>query len=297
MLQTPHLVKILAIIVYYVVNSMEYDVSSRGGFLDFLLFGPCKCKCGLPNRQGRPSAGEYLNNYEFPWLALIQMAGGVTASGTLINNKYIITTASLLKGMTPFDIKVTLGQIDRCIPDISSLNVSVESIYRHKEFNPGTGMHDIALLKLSSPVSFEKRISPICLSTPQSSYVGQVATFVGWPLPIDERTQTRCRPRKLGLPVLDHQNCQKSALDSELITGDKRCAGVIGTTSVICKSDEGSPVMYRSYAGVYELIGIVSEQNECSDKSGTALYTTINEHLSWITENTKDACYCLKTNY
>ncbi|KAF5273095.1 hypothetical protein FQR65_LT04837 [Abscondita terminalis] len=59
--------------------------------------------------------------------------------------------------------------------------------------------------------------------------------------------------------------------------------------------DQGGPVMYRSYGGVYEIIGIVNALNDCGDTPAVAMYTTINEHLQWITENTKDACYCFKS--
>ncbi|KAF5295124.1 hypothetical protein FQA39_LY13275 [Lamprigera yunnana] len=269
---------------------------SRGGFLEF-LFGNCKCKCGLPNRQARLIGGEYLRNYEFPWLAILQIKEKYSVFGTLINNKYVITGASALAGLSPFDVKVTLGQQDRCTPDVSSLNVSVEKVIIHKEFNPTNKAHDIALLKLSSSIIFEKRILPICLSSPDSTYVGQVATFVGWEHFREEnKHMPNCRLRKVGLPVLDFSNCYQSLHVSNFLTTDKRCAGIIGTKNVICQVDEGGPVMYRSYGGIYELIGIIHNKNDCNDENtSTTLFTSINDYLTWITSNTLDACYCLKT--
>lgn len=54
--------------------------------------------------------------------------------------------------------------------------------------------------------------------------------------------------------------------------------------------------MYRSHKGVYELIGVLTDQNACEDDStNTALYTRVNDHLAWIVQNTRDACYCIKT--
>lgn len=63
-----------------------------------MFLSPCKCKCGVPNREARLLGGEYLRGYEFPWLALIQIKGVSTIPGTLINDRYVITAASTLLG-------------------------------------------------------------------------------------------------------------------------------------------------------------------------------------------------------
>ncbi|RZC33799.1 trypsin-1 [Asbolus verrucosus] len=263
-------------------------------------------ECGVPNRKARFVGGEYLRGYEFPWLSLIQVQGKgeeeegkKTVPGALINNKYVITEAAQLVGLTPYDVKVTLGQFDRCSFDVSSMNVSVDKIIIHPDFSPENKANDLALLKLSNPVIFERRISPICLSVPGHNYLGQVATIVGWPpneAAEEEEATTSCRPKKLGLPVLDNIECLETAQDPTFISTDKGCVGLVGTPSVVCEDDAGTPVMYRSHAGVYELIGILTDQNQCEeDSKSTALYTKINDHLWWITKNTRDACYCFKT--
>lgn len=46
------------------------------------------------------------------------------------------------------------------------MNVSVESVIVHPEFNPESRNHDLALIRLSRPTKFEKRISPVCLPNP-----------------------------------------------------------------------------------------------------------------------------------
>lgn len=66
---------------------------------------------------------------------------------------------------TPFDIKVTLGQYDTCLPDVSSYNVSIDSIQIHPDFNSANRAHDLGLLRVSHVITFERRINPICLPT------------------------------------------------------------------------------------------------------------------------------------
>ncbi|XP_045479041.1 serine protease 7-like [Harmonia axyridis] len=259
------------------------------------LFSPCQCKCGIKNLEARFLGGEYTKGHEFPWLAMIQIKGFAATTATLINSRYVITAASELIGLTPYDIKITFGQYDRCFPDVSSTNVSVEKILIHPDFNPSSRAHNIALIKTTGPILFERRISPICLGFPGTKYLGQVATVAGWDQSKSpqETTSPSCRPKKVGLPVLGASECLLSSKEQNP-GDDKGCLGILGAPSIVCEGDAGSPVMYRSYDGVYELIGIMTDTNDCSSKPSTAFYTRIDEHLSWITKSTKEGCYCLK---
>ena len=65
--------------------------------------------------------------------------------------------------VSPFLVKVTLGAYDRCIGDLTSINVSVSNIIPLPFFDPRTGNHDLALLKLTNPVTFSDYIRPVCL--------------------------------------------------------------------------------------------------------------------------------------
>jgi hypothetical protein len=66
-------------------------------------------------------------------------------------------------------VKVTLGVYDRCRMDISSVNDSISGITVLPNYDARTGNHDIALLKLTNPVTFNDNIKPVCL--PQASKI------------------------------------------------------------------------------------------------------------------------------
>lgn len=158
---------------------------------------------------------------------------------------------------TPYDIKVTLGHYDLCFPDISSINISVESVFIHPDFNPGNRAHDLALLRLANIASLERRIRPICLPTPgnknviqsdtnlsgclmsilATSYLGQVATIVSWQEgeTVGGQVEATCRPRKIGLPVLGSNECMRNFAQMEFLSSDKGCAGIVGGPSYVCK--------------------------------------------------------------
>ncbi|CAG9822560.1 unnamed protein product [Phaedon cochleariae] len=304
--------------------------AQKGVIFDFLLnslqsqSNTCKiCKCGIPNRETRFLGGEYLTGHEFPWSALVYLHNNVSSPfpATLINDRYLVTAANNVIGLTPLDMKIGVGQYDICFPDVNSINVSVATIIINPEFSPGNRAHDIALLKLSTPITFTRTVQPICLAAQNARYLGQVATVSGWAEYANTTTNATtptagvndtanangtaagtgvtavrsCRPRKLGLPVLSYSECQQYAYDVRYVSPDKGCVGVVGSASPICEVDSGAAVMYRNYKGVYDIIGVLGDRNVCDSNPSLALYTTISDHLPWITQSTKDACYCYRS--
>ncbi|XP_076172351.1 vitamin K-dependent protein C [Ptiloglossa arizonensis] len=271
------------------------------GVLDFLFgrFKSCgNCLCGRPNRSsgGRFLGGEYTQPHEFPWLANIHVRSQLLLSGVLINDRYVLTAASQLVSVTAAEIKVSLGEHDRCSLDVSSATVSVESVTLYPEYNRDSHAHDLALIKLSQPIKFERRISPICLPNPGSTYLGQVGTLVGWTVSKtkDRNNNQTCRPRKLGLPILGYNECIKAGIDPTVFHNDSGCVGVLGGSSIVCENDIGSSVQYRSYAEVYDLVGIISDINKCNGVPAVSIFTRMGSHLNWLLQQTKDACYCPK---
>ncbi|XP_050509582.1 clotting factor G beta subunit-like [Diabrotica virgifera virgifera] len=259
------------------------------------IFNPCVCKCGVPNREARLVGGEYLTGHEFPWAASIQVNDGnsnvSSLAATLITPKYLLTSASNVIGITPRDIKVTLGQTDRCHPDTTSVNMSVDRIMIHPEYNPGSRAHDIALIRLNTPAKLDKRILPICLPSANYRYVNQVGIVYGW----SDNGNVTCRAKKVGLPILTSEECLKGFNDPEYVTSDKGCLGVPGSVSPVCKGDSGSPVMYRSKHGSYDVVGVLGDKNEC-EEINLATYASVVDHLPWILQNTKDSCFCSRLN-
>ncbi|KAL7289315.1 hypothetical protein TKK_0017246 [Trichogramma kaykai] len=277
-------------------------------FLDVLLgkFRPClNCVCGKSNRGGtaRFLGGEYTDTHEFPWLANIHVRNNLLVSGILINDRYVLTAASQLLGATPPEIKVALGEYDRCHIDVSSVNMSVDAVILHPEFSYEARAHDLALIRLSRSTQFERRVQPVCLPEPGATYLGQVGTLTGWTEKsssirsengtdgVDSRS---CRPRKLGLPILGRRECLKSGVKPSNYHEESGCVGVVGYNSILCQNDAGTSVLHRSYNGYYDLVGMLSDINNCNDTVGTAVFTRIGPHMNWIYHKTRDACYCLK---
>lgn len=63
--------------------------------------------------------------------------------------------------------------------------------------------------------------------------MGQVATMVGWDKIENGSEKSGCRPRKLGLPVLELSRCFGTVVQQ--LSADKGCVGVVGSQNPFCK--------------------------------------------------------------
>lgn len=99
-------------------------------------------------------------------------------AGSLINHRYVITAAHCLKSDIPlFNLThVRLGEWDATTnPDVDEsydtgpvkndpfVDIRIEEIIMHEDYNNVTRHNDIALLRLSTYVNYTSFIKPICL--------------------------------------------------------------------------------------------------------------------------------------
>lgn len=73
---------------------------------------------------------------------------------------------NIICSVTAAEVKVSLGEYDLCNLDVSSSTISVESLILYPEYNIESHAHNLALIKLSQTVKFERRLLPICLPNP-----------------------------------------------------------------------------------------------------------------------------------
>ena len=81
---------------------------------------------------------------------------------------------------TLLSLQVLVGvhDISKAVSDDKKV---VSKIRRHPKYNNNNADYDIAILFLSSPLTFSSSIGAVCLpASTQSLYTGQVATVTGW---------------------------------------------------------------------------------------------------------------------
>lgn len=211
----------------------------------------------------------------------------ISCGGALINDQYILTAANCFYGIQMPMISVYLGGHLRTEFNLNRRNtLSVEKIIMHEDYNDTQVVHDIALLKLTKPVQFSEKVSPICLpkngpmeyktlkaarwgatehTGAGASELMQVDLF---PIPFDE-----CN---------EHWNSKLNPLYHFCARGENKD---------VCQGDSGSPLMGRK-AGKYFAAGIVSFGKDCGGVT-PGVYTNVISYVDWISQKTEDSNYCL----
>ncbi|XP_019745320.1 chymotrypsin-like protease CTRL-1, partial [Hippocampus comes] len=145
-----------------------------------LLFGMItECggqECGqAPLNNGNPGA----TPGAWPWQVSLHSSGGHFCSGLLITDEWVLSAAHCFS--TPGSVTAFVGRHSQTGSNPNEQIRSVSLNISHPDFNPITFDNDVALGKLSPPVTFNDFIRPICLAASGSTFFdGTQSWFTGW---------------------------------------------------------------------------------------------------------------------
>uniref|UniRef100_A0A8B9R6V3 Peptidase S1 domain-containing protein n=1 Tax=Astyanax mexicanus TaxID=7994 RepID=A0A8B9R6V3_ASTMX len=213
----------------------------------------------------------------WPWQVSIQSLGSHFCGGSLINNNWILSAAHCFQS-TPAGLSVFLGKQSLQTSELNSLTITVAQIINHPSYVSSTHDNDIALLQLSSSVTFSDYIQPVCLAAAGSTLgSGTLVWVTGWG---DISSDGKCFATSVELPIVSNTACT-SAYGSGSITSNMMCAGLSQGGKDSCQGDSGGPLVIKQSTG-WTQAGIVSFGYGCALPKIPGVYARVSEYQNWI---------------
>ncbi|KAK3520726.1 hypothetical protein QTP70_030593 [Hemibagrus guttatus] len=221
--------------------------------------------CGKPPLNTKIVGGVDAPPGNWPWQVSFQIRGSHFCGGSLISENWVLSAAHCFQSVVASNVKVLLGLEDVQGTNPNKQQRSVSKIINHEDYSESSTVYnDIALVQLSSSVTFNNYIVPVCLSTNSSSFstgtnvwitgFGRVGYNVDLPYP-----QTL---QEVQVLTLSNNDCAK-VYGSNVILDNMICAGVPEGGKDSCQGDSGGPLVFKQNT-TWVQVGIVSFGSGCA---------------------------------
>ncbi|KAG7211723.1 hypothetical protein KM043_010969 [Ampulex compressa] len=249
------------------------------------------CVCGV-GRKTRIVGGNVTSVYEYPWLVSMTRRGTFYCAGSLITRRHILTAAHCLEGFEMRTIKLVLADQDRSSLGPNAVVRRIKSIVMHEDFHTYTFNNDIAIIEMDRPVRVDGFIRTACLPEDKAiDYTGAMATVVGWGR-TGESKPVSDELRKVSLPILSQEECDRAGYQKNRITENMFCAGYLEGERDACFGDSGGPLHVKGTFGHLEVIGIISWGRGCARPNFPGIYTKLTNYLGWLKDHLDGECVC-----
>uniref|UniRef100_A0A8C4LVS2 tryptase n=1 Tax=Equus asinus asinus TaxID=83772 RepID=A0A8C4LVS2_EQUAS len=240
--------------------------------------------CGMAS-QARITGGSSAAPGQWPWQVSITYDGTHVCGGSLLSEQWVLSAAHCFP--SGLEVKLGANQLDSHTPEAEVRTVA--QIISHNSYRHEGSQGDIALLRLSSPITFSRYIRPICLPAANASFPnGLQCTVTGWASFAPTVSLLAPRPlQQLEVPLISRETCNclynidAKPNEPHFIQEDMVCAGYLKGGKDACQGDSGGPLSCP-VGGLWYLAGIVSWGDACGAPNRPGVYTLTSSYTSWI---------------
>ncbi|EOA94101.1 Putative serine protease UNQ9391/PRO34284, partial [Anas platyrhynchos] len=226
--------------------------------------------------------GRYAKAGEFPWQVSIQSNGKHICGGTMISALWILTAAHCFADEVPPDLTVVVGGINL---DHPLEEHKPDSLVIHENFDRTSMKHDIALIMLSSPVEFSNEKIPVCLPFMHDVDTWQHCWIAGWGATGAAAEESASHVlQKARMKLISRDKCLEHIPQ---LPENMLCAELEGGERGTCQVDSGGPLVCSYWNTMkWFQVGIISWEEDCTEKPSHEIYTSVYNYYGWIMTET-----------
>ncbi|XP_023158889.1 trypsin alpha-like isoform X1 [Ceratitis capitata] len=221
---------------------------------------------------GRIVGGTPTQISAFPWQISLQRSGSHSCGGSIYSTKIIVTAAHCLQSVSASVLRIRAGS---SYWNSGGVVISVSSFKNHEGYNKNTYANDIAVIKLSSSLSYSSTTKAIGLATSAPSN-GASAAVSGWGTLKSGSSSIPSQLQYVDVSIISESRCASSTYSyGSSVKSGMICAAASGKDA--CQGDSGGPLVS---GGV--LVGVVSWGKGCALAKYPGVYADIATFRSWV---------------
>ncbi|XP_011601076.1 serine protease 27 [Takifugu rubripes] len=248
--------------------------------------------CGRPPLlENRIVGGADAAEGHWPWQVDVQTSSnGHICGGSIISEKWILSAAHCFPN--PSDVSSYIIYVGR--HQLNGFNFH-DSSHRVRQVivpsgyvEPHSGQ-DVALVELSTPITWSDYASPICLPSSGTLFPSGMQCYVtGWGnIRDDVPLQGLGTLQEVQVPIISQSSCQEmyslDPKDKVDILYDMICAGYQEGGKDSCQGDSGGPLVCQMVNGTWVQAGVVSFGEGCAHRNKPGVYARLTTFTGFLT--------------
>ncbi|XP_019906429.1 chymotrypsin-like protease CTRL-1 [Esox lucius] len=244
--------------------------------------------CGTASLNPKIVGGQAAVPGSWPWQVSLHGPNELHfCGGSLIAKHWVLTAAHCFTSTNTSGLLIYLGLNNLQSSKPKEMSRMVSQIICHPNYNTETLDNDLCLLKLSSSVTFNEYIRPVCLAAEGSTfYNGTTSWITGWGAVSNCLSSLVSLPspqtlQEVSLPIVGNKQCTCLFADVTPITNNMLCAGLLAGGKDSCQGDSGGSMVIKQ-GQVWVQAGIVSFGIGCGQADFPGVYTRVSQYQNWI---------------